>query len=76
MVHDAEVLVQGLRSGNGFVTDGVGMFSRILVVYPVDFRSFDEYVAMEFERAEYRGGVGGEIRVSRSSYRDDDTPVF
>lgn len=76
MVHDAEILVQGLGPGNGFVTDGVGMLGGILVVYSVDFRSFDEYVAMEFERAEYRGRIGREIRVSRSSHRNDDAPVF
>lgn len=76
MVHNAEVLVQGLGSGNGLIADGVGMFGRVFIVYPVDFRSFDENVAMEFERAEHRGGVGGEIRVSRSSHRDDDATVF
>lgn len=31
---------------------------------------------MELERAEHRGGVGGEIGIPRSSHRNDDAAVF
>lgn len=75
LVHDAEILSERHGTGNGIVADGVRIFRRILVVHAVDLSTLYEDVAMELERPEYRGGVGREIRVSRTSNRDDDTAV-
>lgn len=52
------------------------MLRRILVVDSVDFRSLNQDVAVEFERAENGGGVGSEIGVARSRDGNDHSPLF
>ena len=64
LVHDAEVFRERDRTRDAFVSDGVGMLGGVLIVHAVDFGTFDENVAVEFERAEDGCGVGSEVGIS------------
>ena len=77
LVHDGDV-----RIGEDLVViktvklNGVREFSRVFVIYAIDFRCFDHNVALHLEGEVESGGVGSQEGPASAAGNDDDTALL
>src|SRR5262249_13888 len=75
-IHDLEPTVQDIEIVETREERRVRLLHRVGAVHAVDFGRFEDHVGPDLDRAQRRGGVGGEVRVPRPSREHDDPALL